>query len=450
MTWARAVCWLGLAACTPPAVQPLERAAVPSAFGAPRTEGVRARDPAGVPSGSRRLGMNPEERALRETLERVAVERELPVRRPVTAEVVSRERARELLVEKTLRDSPKELLQAQGEFLAALELIPPDYSFVEGLFAMLAENVAGFYDPKFDTLYLLNDLDEGASASTLSHELIHALQAQHFDLRDRLTYRPGELDVLAATSTLAEGDAFAAMFTASTGPREPLSAEQAGESLLAAVASTPSGASSPPALLRSLVAPYRDGYRFVSALHARGGWAEVNRVWREPPGSTEQVLHLAKYDAHEPPLSVAAPTAGALGPGWRTLDSDVMGEQAMRTFFEQDSRPEDAARAAAGWGGDRYTVFARDAVGGRELAVAVRIRFDDVSEAVEAEAFLRSRYPACRERPRLGPVAVARLGADLALVAGPFLRQTTGTATPLPLFDCANARSWLVEVLGAP
>ena len=48
---------------------------------------------------------------------------------------------------------------------------------------------------------------------------------------------------------------------------------------------------------------------FVNALRRRslakrgvagGGWDAVDEAWRSPPTTTEQLLHMAKYDAHEP------------------------------------------------------------------------------------------------------------------------------------------------------
>jgi len=391
-----------------------------------------------------------ERNAMAKTLADVAAAHGLTVLRPVPGQVVSRDQGIELIIAKTKRDVPAEVLAAQGEMFSALELIPADYPFVDGMFAMVKENIAGFYDPDADAMYLLDDLDDLARGPTLAHELVHALQDQHFDLGTRLTYRPGQVDALAALSCFAEGDATAAMFAGPDGSVAPLPVETLRLSMNASVALSAAGANTPPAMLASLVAPYIDGYRFVSALRERGGWAEVNQAWLRPPSSTEQVLHLDKYDANEAPLVVPPLKSAALGEGWRTLDEDAAGEQATRLTFEQWFTPPEASRAAAGWGGDRYALFARSATAGREVAFAWRIRFDSPTEAAEAEALMATKFPACRERATLGPLAWKRKAFDLAVVAGPFLRLANGGAATSPAARCGVARAWLAEVLASP
>ena len=47
----------------------------------------------------------------------------------------------------------------------------------------------------------------------------------------------------------------------------------------------------PPLVAVSMVDPYIRGAFLVSEAWARGGWPRVARLYREPPQSTEQVLH---------------------------------------------------------------------------------------------------------------------------------------------------------------
>ena len=49
----------------------------------------------------------------------------------------------------------------------------------------------------------------------------------------------------------------------------------------------------------SLAAPYIYGTLFVHALRRRGGWDAVNRAWDDPPTTSEQILHVDKWLAHE-------------------------------------------------------------------------------------------------------------------------------------------------------
>jgi hypothetical protein len=390
------------------------------------------------------------EREVAEELAAVARAHGLDVKARVPARVVSREEGIRLIIAKTEQDLPREVLAAQGEFFSALELAPADYAFVDGMFAQVKENIAGFYDPDGDTMYLLDDLDATSRRTTLAHELVHALQDQHFRLGERMTYRRGDLDLLAALSCFAEGDATSAMFEATGAPRGFLSVENLRRSMAASVALSATGYATPPAMQASLIAPYVDGYRFVEALRDRGGWEAVNRAWDDPPRSTEQVLHLDKFDLREPPIDVPLPTADALGSGYRLLDADVGGELSLRIAFEPWSSPPEAAVGAAGWGGDRYALFAKDGDEGQTIALAWRIVFDDEPQAVEAARLLERRFAPCRERADLGPIAWSRRARSLTLVAGPYVRRRDGHAVAAKGATCAVARRWLDELRRAP
>ncbi|MBM4358683.1 MAG: hypothetical protein FJ096_11305 [Deltaproteobacteria bacterium] len=390
------------------------------------------------------------EREIAEVFEQVAVAHGLPRLGPVPSRVVSRDEGIKLIVAKTEEDIPRDVLAAQGEMFAALELAPSDYPFVEGMFTQVKENIAGFYDPDEDAMFLLDDLDDASRATTLAHELVHALQDQHFDLGKQMTYRRGELDRLTALSCLAEGDATAAMLDVTGVPRGALSVDNLRRSLVASLALSPSGLTTPRALQASLISPYVEGYRFVESLRDRGGWDAVNRAWRDPPRSTEQILHLERYEAREAPLAVPVPSARSLGGDMRLLDADVVGELGLRIALEPWSSPPEAVAGAAGWGGDRYALYAKDGDAGRTLAFAWRIDFDDGAEAREAAKLVARRFPPCRERPGLGPLAWRITGATVVMVAGPFVRRADGRVAAAPGASCAAARRWLDELRPMP
>lgn len=396
----------------------------------------------------------PAESEVADALEFVAYAHALSVRSPVTSKEVSREGGIRLIIAKTEEDVPREAMIAQGDMFALLELTPPTYAFVDGLFEQVKQNIAGFYDPDDDTMYLLDDLDGDVRQTTLAHELVHALQDQHFRLGERMNYKRGELDKLAALGCFAEGDATSAMFDATGAPSGALSgalsADNLRRAMMASIAFSPSGYATPLAMQASLVSPYVDGFRFVQALRDRGGWPAVNRAWAEPPTSTEQILHLDKYDAREAPLDVATPTSKALGSGFELVDDDVAGELGLRIAMETwASRPQ-AAKAAAGWGGDRYAVFGRTDADGRSAAFAWTLVFDDELQADEAVALVQTRFAPCRERADLGPFAWARDGRKLSIVAGPLLRRNDGQVSASPEANCPRSRQWLAELQESP
>jgi hypothetical protein len=81
--------------------------------------------------------------------------------------------------------------------------------------------VAAFYDPQSDAITLLGKPERGV----VVHELVHALQHQHFDL-ERLSQQTSSLDEQFALAALVEGDATLSQFRfeAAQRRRDPIEA----------------------------------------------------------------------------------------------------------------------------------------------------------------------------------------------------------------------------------
>jgi hypothetical protein len=189
----------------------------------------------------------------------------------------------------------------------------------------------------------------------------------------------------------------------------------------------------------------------------------VDAAWRRLPTSTEQVLHLEKYDANEG--STVLPALAAHDPALsQATYSDIYGEETLRVLFEEWMPARAAREAASGWGGDRVTSFSdgnatavgwtirydTDAAAARGLQAFARgvLRLEDqvgadgrlaeFASAAEAQRASRAGQ-VCRERHTRGPFAVLRRGRDLAVTLGPF-RRNSGTAVSDG--DCAGALRW--------
>jgi hypothetical protein len=441
--WIGLVCMgaLALGACSPVS----SRGADAPGLDSTADGGAASPDPVAAKRGADGDGADP---AYRVEIERMLAEvsryRQLAAKRKVNGMRLTRAQVIARITAKAERDLPKGVLEAQGELLRAFELTPVGYDFVGGIYALIKGNVAGLYDPDDGAMILLDDLRQTIVAQTLAHELVHALQDQHYDLKQLLKYTAGQTDRVGAGHALAEGDATAAMLDMTQGVGS-ITPAQLRLALVASVALSDTGHETPRVLQASLVAPYVDGFTFVQALRARGGWAEVDRAWRRLPASTEQLLHLDKYYADEKPLMVPEPPMP--DSGFRSADADVLGEQGLRLSLEQWTIRKKAIAAAAGWGGDRYLVADREGPAGtRDIAVAWHLRFDSEADSREAAAVFRKAFPkACKERKDLGPLAWQRRGDAIAMVAGPYRRERDGTLRSVS--RCAPARKWLDAVL---
>lgn len=264
--------------------------------------------------------------------------------------------------------------------LRAMGLLGADQDIVALTNQLYDAQVLGFYD--FDAKRMVVVSDSGLTPEariTYAHEYTHALQDAAFDSGAAVKQVAGQHDRELALLGLEEGDASVAMVLWAIGHLS--SAEMSG------ITETPLPDMSgiPTWMVTLLEYPYLAGSTFVSQLYAPGGWDAVNAVYADLPASSEQVLHPAKYLAHEAPMTVAPiDLAGAFGGGWTGATDSTMGEAWISTWLEGIGVKADAAAtAAAGWGGDRLTVATGP---DGAWALAWRIAWDAPAEAAEFEA----------------------------------------------------------------
>jgi hypothetical protein len=398
-------------------------------------------------------------------LRRVARARELPVKRDVPSRTLPRGDILARIRAHVDREIPRDVLLDQGESMAALGLVPASYDFVQGIFALLEGRIAGFYEPKDGTMYLVDDLDEDEAAETLAHELVHALQDQSYALEPLLKFAPGEADRLAAGHAVVEGDAMSAMLDVAYGSSFDFNPEALRFAFSFSTSLSTAGAAAPRAVQASLTAPYTDGFRLVQALRLRGGWAAVDAVWKKLPATTEQLLHLDKLDAREPAVAVAAPSIEALGAGWRMTLDEVMGEQGLSISLQEWAPRAEAERAAAGWGGDRYLIARKGPApqppppgsppaemrAPGPIAFGWSVVMDSDADAAELAAVLvrhigGNAAGGCRERPDLGPFAWARKGKSIGITGGPYERLKDGNTKSLS--TCPTTAPWAQAIAG--
>ena len=403
----------------------------------------------------------------------VAGLRELEPLGPVKGRVISRDEMVSRVEHSLDTEIPPQVVSASGEILFALGTVPASFDYRRGLLQVMRSELLGFYEPHDKTMFLGADLHGQELDATLWHELVHALQDQHYGLEKLLEFSDDAGDWQAAVHALAEGDATSAMIDAMFADKHVL-APDVPESVMdlqnALSASSVQGV--PPIIKRSVVAPYLDGLAFVNALRRRGGWSAVTAAWQRRPASTEQLLHLDKYDSREAPEALPALESPPSGPS-RVTYSDVYGEETLRVLFEEWMPAKVAREAAAGWAGDRISsygdagltsvawrirydsdaaalnalhAFARGALAPEDQPLDSRGRLSEFVSAVDAEQATRAGQ-VCRERHSRGPFAVLRRGRELAVTLGPFRRNSDGA---LSEGQCKAALSWAAALITQP
>ena len=327
----------------------------------------------------------------------------------------------------------------------------------------LVTQAGAYYDPDSKQFFLVAVPDSELFLDTISaHELTHALQDQHFDLHK---YMPptGKLDEDASSARrfVVEGDATLVMMLYSVhktiGDQVPASViaglrgqieafatqgiAEAKDQLKSQAAlftglgndiqkSIDAMDDIPPSVLVPMLDAYMKGALVALTAYQQGGWKAVDELYRDPPESTEQVLHPTTklFPVREHPHKVVLARSSDL-----ELSSNVLGELQWRIYFAlwKVANPE---AAAAGWGGDHYDVARRK--DGRLIGRIATIWDDEAAATRFTDAYVTSvaaRFPgADTSHPEAG---IARAGGGKI-----FVRRT---GTRVLIVDGADAASSL-------
>lgn len=364
--------------------------------------------------------------------------RGLEFQRDVKINVMGRSEFRRYLEERMIADLPEGYLETYQKAYAALGLIPRDYDLEEGLLSLLEQGVAGLYDDKEEALYVFEDVPlDGNTEMTLAHELCHALEDQHFDLTKHLeaVQELDNEDREFAIRGLVEGSATALMYRylteAGINPMQLLS----GQLELAGSAMSGMPDDVPLVILRDLSLAYTTGMTWANAqLRKRGRWKNIDRAFDDPPISSEQILHPAKY-GKDLPVVIEVPDLGELaGEGWNQIWENTLGEMRFAAWtdvlrgkkesFLSSQMSSGTNRVATGWDGDRYAVLEQEGTG--DLAVALVSEWDSERDAIEAfehlveHALRKPEREGQRARTRDGDrvTHVERMGSRVVFVRG--------------------------------
>jgi hypothetical protein len=325
------------------------------------------------------------------------------VRKAIPCIAQDKEQVRGFLEETIRTELPPAKMEMEQLAYRSIGIIPDDYDYGKSLVSFLVSQLGGYYDPKRERFVMAAWLPSSVQETVAVHELTHALQDQHYDLKKFLNARSDNGDRSLAYSALIEGDATAVMLNNDRRlKRMPqLEKEPNIESsiLMQILGMNIGGGGVPESLKAMLIFPYTSGLRFVHAILRAKGYKGLEDAYRRPPQSTREILHPDEYLSGH--LQLEIPTEADLKLEEPQRDqpdaieySDVIGEFGIASLFSNSAVAADArARASVGWKGDRLAVYAeRD---GRRI-VRWLTRWESERDAEEFRqaysSFVEDRY----------------------------------------------------------
>ncbi|HUO51284.1 MAG TPA: hypothetical protein VMT93_02095 [Gemmatimonadaceae bacterium] len=318
----------------------------------------------------------------------------LTFKRAPAYQVRTREQMHDFLQKVFAQEKSQRDIAEQQTVLRRLGAIPDTLDLHQLMLDVYTEQVAGLYDPKSKTLFLVEGTDPAVLDFTVQHELVHALQDQYMNL-DSLENLKGDDDRSLAAAAVIEGQATLVPLQAVLGPGAnfPGGWDRVRDAIRDNASSMPVMARTPEFLQEMMIFPYVSGAEFVHRFQVR--MPGKMPYGADLPTSTAQVIHGGAFfdTPRQQPVEIALPA-----PRGAVLEYDnVMGEFATKVLlYELLKDANGAALAADGWVGDRYAVLKAPQGTGVAWLTVLRSAVDAGEFAQAMESLAAARYPGAR------------------------------------------------------
>jgi len=386
-------------------------------------------------------GLNETEReaVVARTMARVEQVRDLEFKEPVPVSVISRAEYQNRSGGNNSGGSSRPQDPWNDQVWEALLLIGEDSGSSDEIGDTLSTTVQGYYSSSRDEIVIVSPTETPQiDRRTLSHELVHALQDQHFGLNGSAKTQDTQLSRQGVTEGEANyvrilyerrcGDDWGCVALPDRASDDGGSSDDGD--------STSQQPSYNEGLFTVLYQPYVTGPRFIDQVRSDGGWDAVDALHDDFPDSTEQVLHPEKYPGEEPVnVSVADRSADE----WSRFDHDPVGDTVGETSIyamlyhngqTEGDRYSYESEISAGWGGDLVVPYHNGSGG---YGYVWETRWDTEEDAREFEqayrAALTEEHDASRPRSNVYVVPeesqfndafrVVRSGKTVRIVNGP-------------------------------
>ncbi len=290
------------------------------------------------------------------------------VKRAVPREILSREDFAKMVEEGVQEAENDKDVHAAELTLKMLGLAPWDFNLARESGDLMTEQAAAFYDFKKKRLFILDTTEEGNEQRiALVHELAHALADQQYSLKKYMDKADTD-DATMARQSVVEGQAswlsWAYLSLLANGraevPRDLV--DQLADAVGGTGEEFPVLARVPLYLRESLVFPYSEGMRFQDSVYRADGMESFDLLFKDPPRSTEEILHPETYRTGPAPTEPELPKLNdELGKKeahrFKKLADGDVGEFDYSAILRQYGNQDQGAEAASHWRGGSYALY---------------------------------------------------------------------------------------------
>ena len=297
----------------------------------------------------------PTRREVDETLSELSEISGFPVRHSVAFESITREQINRYLQDRIKEATKPAEIRAEELTLKKFGFVPQDFDLRKNTIDLLTEQAAAFYDFHKKKLFISDWAQTSMRDVALIHELAHALADQSFSLEKFTSKVENDSEKSLARQAVVEGQAMwltDAVIARREGNQRVRLEDDSNEA-------EPSGKfpvfdQAPLYIRENLIFPYSAGERFQNALYDKNQQSALSEVFRDPPVSTQQIMHPEKYFSHTVPVLPPLPKDPK---GVKRFAEGVLGELDHSVLLRQYTTTDDAQEVAPQLAGSQYRLL---------------------------------------------------------------------------------------------
>lgn len=278
--------------------------------------------------------------------------------------LMNKNQIKDFIREQIYRDYSEADLSNEETFLKILGLVPNDFKLGNFYIDLYTEQAAGIYDYISKSFYIADWMPDFLLDPVIFHEAIHALDDQHFNLRNYFNKRLTNDEKFARAAVIeGEGTYFMMKYLLNSIGAEMKSEidYEAMSDFLENIPILPQTEASsriPNFIKNQMLFPYIKGLSFIANFLKKHPSNDLAMLYKNPPASTEQIMHTEKYN-YDKPLKEKAKFNLKME-DWKAIYCNNVGEYSLLLILEEKLSKEISQKAAEGWGGDYYCIIQKD------------------------------------------------------------------------------------------